>query len=259
MILLVDQGNSRLKWLLVDRGGVAKYKGVGGQEDLALALGGAGPSGRAGLVEEVHVSSVAGAGQREALRQLVIERCHSEPLFASSSKREGGIRNGYKDPSRLGVDRWLAMVGARTHGNGPSLVVDAGTALTIDAIALDGEHLGGYIVPGIRSQCLSLGKHTAAVRTKGRIGPASGWGRTTDEAVTGGILLSLVALIERARVELESSVADTCPVILTGGDSDLLRGALSGQVIVDGCLLFRGLWVSSCPGRPVLQAGEDVE
>lgn len=259
MILLLDQGNSRLKWMLVNKAGVAQCNGVGGLEDFSVSLGVLGASGLADPIDEVHVSSVAGEEQRQVLGRLVIKRCRLEPVFASSGKRSCGIQNGYDDPTRLGVDRWLAMIGARRHGNGPALIVDAGTALTIDAIALDGEHLGGYIVPGYRSQCLSLGKHTAAVRTEGKIGEAAGWGRTTDEAVSGGIRLSLVALIEKARVELESSVADTCPVILTGGDSALLRGSLSGRVIVDGHLLFRGLWYSSCPGRPVLQTGEDVE
>lgn len=243
MKLLLDLGNTRLKWALVSAQGDFLLRGA--TSDSAVPpqardqiLDACGDE----LISHVALCSVGSSGRGDSLIEFLNQWLGLVPIRVKSREARAGLRNGYADPARLGVDRWMAMLGARTHGNCAWLVVDAGTALTIDAISRDGHHLGGYIVPGYRAQLSLLETATAAVgRADGR--PARGWGRDTRSAVLNGVLLSFAALIERARVELAYGLEDTCRVAITGGDAAMLAPHLSCDPLVDSDLLFRGMLV----------------
>lgn len=250
MKLLLDQGNSRLKWALV------------AGHDRFLARGGidrdAPPERVAGIffdlarkhnIDAVAISAVASSEHRQALCEAVVNGIGITPRIMESRAMCAGLRSGYDNPSRLGVDRWLAMLGARTLGDGPWLVVDAGTAMTVDAVSAVGVHLGGYIVPGYRMQISMLGACTAGV---GDVVPVvgSGWGRETATAVANGVALELAAFVDRASVELTGGGDDTCRVVVTGGDAEWLAPLLRVGSEVDPDLLFRGMMVELSDSPP---------
>lgn len=243
MKLLLDQGNSRLKWALVaDRDRFVARGGIDQDTSFESVVGLFLELAHKHNIETAAISAVSSSEHRQALFEAVANSMGITPRIMESRASCAGLRNGYADPSRLGVDRWLAMLGARTHGCGPWLVVDAGTAMTVDAISAGGVHLGGYIVPGYRMQISMLGARTARV---GDILPVvgSGWGRETASAVGNGVALELAALVDRASVELAEGGDDTCRVVVTGGDADLLAPLLRTASKVDPDLLFRGMLV----------------
>ena len=143
MNLLVDIGNTRCKWALA-RGTALIETGVvvrAGNADWLEAL-------PRTSVEAVHVSSVAQPEALAHLREFAVRR-GANLRVAVSSSRSGDLINAYDQPERLGVDRWMACIAARTAGRGSVLVADAGTALTLDFVDADGRHQGGLITPGV--------------------------------------------------------------------------------------------------------------
>lgn len=243
MKLLFDQGNSRLKWALATEQGDLVRRGVMQEalvsdSDFTTVMGGM----RKEDLTAVALSSVGADARREALVSCLRRVTGMEPCVAVARAACAGLQNGYTEPSRLGVDRWLAMLGARAQATGALLVVDAGTAMTIDAVRGDGRHLGGYIVPGYRMQLTMLDSQTASVGYSSAA-PSQGWGRDTQQAVANGVAHSMAALVERALIELRAAVADTCRVVITGGDAELIAAQLSCAPLVDADLLFRGLMV----------------
>lgn len=244
MILLVDVGNSRTKWAIADaRTGKILVSGALASGD-EHQLGEHVEQNAASLpLARVAVSCVGSQSRLDTISGIVSERFRISPVILSTATEIAGLRNGYIEPGRLGVDRWLAMVGAWTQRKNPCLVVDAGTALTVDAIGAHGMHLGGYIVPGIMLQETALRQGTTSVRP-GIANPRKGFGVCTADAVAVGVRTGLAALIDRAYVELQGSLDDTCLVFMTGGDAADVATHMQSKVIFDNHLVFRGMLVS---------------
>ncbi|MFU8765165.1 MAG: type III pantothenate kinase, partial [Haliea sp.] len=142
--LQFDVGNSSAKWRLM-AGGELVTRGVYRRDDedsrkrlLACSDG----------VASIWIASVASEEAEFQLAGMLQERWQIEPWFARSEARTGALVNSYQQPLRMGVDRWLAMLGAWHRHPGRLCVVDAGSALTIDLVAGSGRHEGGYIIPG---------------------------------------------------------------------------------------------------------------
>jgi type III pantothenate kinase len=138
--LLLDVGNSRLKWGVLEDGEI-RVTGHISQTKL-------GEQGLSALttrlprrVDAVHASNVAGTSFATRLSGVIGAHCQADLHFARSERRGWGVTNGYRQPRRLGVD---------------CLIVDAGTAVTLDAIDNDGVHLGGQIIPGVETMLASL-------------------------------------------------------------------------------------------------------
>jgi type III pantothenate kinase len=149
--LLVDIGNSRVKWARLERGVLgmqraAAYEGWTAA-DWRKQLFDAGPS-------TPLAATVAGGKCRGLVRGCASLRVSTR--FVTTAREAVGVRNGYEDPSLLGVDRWLAVIGAYHRVRGACVVADIGTAATIDVVAADGQHGGGFIVPGPALMVASL-------------------------------------------------------------------------------------------------------
>lgn len=184
-LLLLDLGNSRAKWLLIDgRGGTRRGAvGLADIADIADSVGDALPESQAliaSVADDRHNASLAA--------QLQAHGCAA--WFAHSLARLDGLKNSYAEPARMGVDRWLAMLGARQRSPERCCVVDAGSALTIDFVSADGEHEGGYIIPGSELMRRALFADTDRVRFDTPASPALAPGRSTAEAVANGLLLA---------------------------------------------------------------------
>ena len=218
MILELDAGNTRLKWRSVDAQGEVRARGVQGYEGAFEEL-----AEQLGVPQRVRVACVRDALFKEQLQARVRANWGLEAEFATSSLRAAGVITAYAEPQNLGVDRWLTMLAAKARGKGACCIVDAGSALTVDLLRADGQHLGGYIVPGLAMQRGSLLKGTAIRLPEPAVWEKTSPGSSTGSAIHNGILSMTVAwLISLSEPVLRSGGT----LYLTGGDAQLLSAQL---------------------------------
>lgn len=234
MILQFDLGNTRLKWRLMDD-----------PEQLHGALdSGSLESGLRGLpwaqISAVQVVSVADRALTEAVK--VLSDSFSMPscdvVEVDLMRLPAWFSLGDTDHAQIGADRVMAMLGAYQPQT-QYCVIDAGTALTADLVA-DGQHLGGYIVPGLRMALGALGAHTARIGSVGS-GMYSAMlepGRNTQHAVEHGVRRGLIAFCQAVAEQL-SPRPDR--IVVTGGDAAWISGHLHGIVVTEADLVFQGL------------------
>jgi type III pantothenate kinase len=186
------------------------------------------------------VSSVRAEGFKIAFSSLMTEKWHLQPEFAVSGKQCCGVVNAYSEPGKLGVDRWLAMLAAYHQENAPCCVVDCGTTITVDLIAANGQHQGGYIVPGFQLLRDSLAARSKALATEQA--DWSSWepGVSTVSAVHNGILRSVLGFIGDIQREGDSS-GKGYHWFFTGGDAALLLPHLSWAIKHQPDLVLDGL------------------
>ena len=233
-ILQFDVGNSAAKWRLVCDGDVLA-RGVAELEETA-SIAKALPAQAS--PHAVWVSSVASAAVNSQLQQTLEKSFGMAPWFAETPARTGRLVNSYAEPSKMGVDRWLAMLGAQARFPTQALlVVDVGSAMTIDLVAEDGRHEGGYIIPGPMLMERALLLDTDRVRFEEDIDYRLAPGRSTAEAVRHGIALAQVGAVLAVPDLNQRTLA------MTGGGATVLSQLLggSGQLIPD--LVFEGLAV----------------
>ncbi|MDD5330979.1 MAG: type III pantothenate kinase [Sulfuricella sp.] len=234
MILAVDAGNTRLKWGLHD-GSRWLEKGWVATADaarLADAWRELAPPDR------IVASNVAGPGVR-ALLEEVCRRWPAEIHWVVASEIQCGVRNGYDNPAQFGSDRWAALVAARAVAPGGCVVVNAGTALTVDALSADGRFLGGLIVPGLAAMRRALAESTAAVSTDG--GRFEIFPGNTADAVYSGALAAMAGAVERMAAALLEAQGDDPLRLLSGGDARLILPLLSGKTMMMDNLVLEGL------------------
>ncbi len=217
-LLCVDVGNTRLKWAVM-QSSIVLGQGFSPARPPSLAI----PVQLLRMVEEAVVSCVGEAKMASALELSLTARGIHNVRFLVSEAFSGRITNGYAEPVRLGVDRWLAMVAAEREFGLPIVVVDAGTALTVDAVDSMGMHLGGYIVPGLRTMLCALGSATAQISIEAlqALKPGAAVSNTA-EAVCGGVVEAARGLVDRAVRQLVVRDGSHPQVVLTGGDRRLL-------------------------------------
>jgi type III pantothenate kinase len=162
--LLIDAGNTRLKWALLQGRRLGRVHAMDWNPRGVERAAGAVLRTRA---DRVLVCSVAGAPLERALRRAARRAGLRPPQFVRSTRRAAGVRNGYRQTWRLGADRWVAMLGARALHPGRALcVVDVGTALTLDLLDARGQHRGGLLLPGPTLMVDSLLNDTAGIRKR---------------------------------------------------------------------------------------------
>lgn len=245
MIALVDIGNSRVKWGLHpgDLPVAGRFRATGEcpPDGLWPALA---PVLDSGAVRAIVWCSVAGAAQVAVLAEHAARR--GIPLQrAVASAASGGVTSTYRDPAALGADRFAALVGARGRTRSPTLVVDAGTAMTVDALAADGRFLGGMIVPGYRLMLEALARGTAELPAAD--GHYADLARGTDDAIVSGVLHALAGAVERGRRALQcAETSSGAPaLLLTGGDAPRLAPLLvdaapqlAPQLVLEGLAIL---------------------
>ena len=233
--LFIDAGNTRIKWG-VKGGGAWLAFGAGPKDDVA-ALAGAwaawiGPGTQAAGC------NVAGEGVgAELASALTAQRVSLRWLAAVESA--AGVTNGYDRPRQLGADRWAALVGAWTACGAACLVVNAGTALTVDALDDGGRFLGGLIAPGVRTMLASLARDTAGLTDAP--GRHAAFPTCTADAMTTGALDAAAGAVERARARLESRCGHAVPIVLSGGGGPALHPLLTGDVRSREHLVLEGV------------------
>lgn len=239
--LLVDIGNSRIKWvwaqgreLLTDRAG---------QGDFAALERACRPAAASRPVE-VLLASVAGADRARQVAELCSVRWDLPPRVLRSREQQGGVRNGYADPVQLGVDRWLAVVGAvAVHGK-PVVVWDLGTATTLDAVDASGQHLGGWILPGPATMLASLVEGTKLTVPEDLEGAsASEPGQSTAECIRRGVLAAQLGALNQFMRQVAGDIGADPGLVVTGGAADSVLTGTGIEHIRDPWLVFRGMLI----------------
>jgi type III pantothenate kinase len=232
MDLLLDVGNTRLKWGLHDEAG---WHGQGAVPLAALdgfgeVLAGFEP------IRRTLGANVAGVMVAARLEALLATRSLTAGWI--QSRVEGfGVRNCYREPVRLGADRWAALVGARALHAGPALVVTSGTATTADVLDADGVFVGGVILPGLDLMRMSLARDTAQLPfAEGRFEATP---RHTADAIVSGCLHAQLGAIERMFRLVAAEPDSIC--LLNGGAAAALAPQLECPVRVVDNLVLEGL------------------
>lgn len=238
--IFVDIGNSRCKSALEENGKFTPFQAFAWHdvflnEVLAKVwlepLNGSVPC-------SIHVSNVAGDRMLPNLEAWCCATWNQKPLAISSKAEFQDLKNGYTEPTTLGVDRWAAMIGARAQYSGALCVVDSGTATTVDVIDAGGQYIGGAILPGIYTMRRSLGKYTAALfAADGEISPFSD---NTAGGIAGGTGYASVGAIERLIDEAVKAVGPLTTVI-TGGESGVLQSLMTRKAEYDPYLVLHGV------------------
>jgi type III pantothenate kinase len=240
---VVDIGNTRIKWALLRAGALAKHDGAVHRGELDAALA-ALNAGLPATVTRAVVANVAGAEIGARVRESLVRRGITVEFVAATAER-CGVRCAYADPGRLGVDRWLGVLAAFAFARGAACVVSAGTAVTFDAVAADGRHLGGLIMPSARLMAQALDRETSNIGSTPPAGSAPVGlellGRDTAAAVGHGALLALSGAVDRAVVRVAQVLGSRPLVYLTGGDAATLAGWLETAVEIRADLVLEGL------------------
>ena len=238
MNLLVDSGNSFIKWVWTN-----DESFLAGGRCLTTAVSSLHEKwANSDVPARVIVSNVAGESVASEISKAVSVLWQLEVEHIVSSQNCCGLTNSYHKPGQLGVDRWVAMVAAYRMTQDPVIVIDCGTAVTIDLVNEKGLFVGGVIMPGLMSALRSLKLGTDAVEDIGSINsdanPAS---QSTEDGVIAGVLLGLAGGIERV-VREQSQLIDKIPtVLISGGDSEKIVPYLTIPVVLQPGLVLEGL------------------
>lgn len=250
-IVVVDIGNTRIKWARAEGGRLREREHAVHAGMEAEALEALGLAFAAAPLERIIVANVGAEALVERLDEMAEERFGVRPEHVATAPEMLGVRCAYKDPSRLGVDRWVAVLAAyrataaRPDGPRPACVISAGTAMTFDAVDSRGRHLGGLILPGPRLAADALAQGTR------RIGETSPppkkpaglqlLGRSTEQAVGFGAMLAPAAAFDRA-VQIVANELRARPVVyLAGGDAAAFAPWLETEVQLEADLVLKGL------------------
>lgn len=247
MKLLLDLGNTRLKWAVID-GEIWTARGaVAWEEDVPALLTQAW--NELASPQRVLGASVVDASREALLEHIIAERFARQVEWVRTPAEACGVRNAYAEPQRLGVDRFLAMVAALAARQAPCVLAGIGTALTLDALTADGRHLGGLIAPGPLLMQQSLFGATVRVRT-GDPGVIRAIADNTADAVVSGCWQATAALIERFTASVAKQHAGGARrVLLDGGDAAALLPLLEVPAELAADSVLRGLdrWAHSHP------------
>jgi len=258
MMLMVDMGNSALKWATLNQNQLSPQQRILYKKDGLDSI-----LTQVWLTLEVpwqgiFVSNVAGLLNANILSDWTERHWGLEVTFVKTSSNQCGVKNGYTNPEQLGVDRWLALIGAHCLATGKLCVIDCGTAITVDVLSIDGQHQGGLIIPGMATMYHALANNTYALEQPELLN--NNWDEVinsvqqtfpqdrenlslahkTNAGIRLGALYAAVGLIEYVMHTLNKQENSTT-TLLTGGSVPLLKPFLqkSYQYVPD--LVLQGL------------------
>jgi type III pantothenate kinase len=244
MKLLLDIGNTRIKWAF-DNGSDLVSAGEAvhrGQPEAcaidfieALQL----------VPESAFAINVAGAELAAAIANKLKARFGIELSMVRTAEHFGPVVNGYSATGQLGADRWAAIVGAWQFYRQSVCIVDAGTAVTLDAVTQDGRHQGGVIMPGLALMHASLNNDTSDIvgfieQSDEPLAGDEWFGTDTRSAVERGVVFMLSAAIDKAVAEI-AKTGEMPVIILTGGDAETIGPLIAHPVVYRPLLVLEGL------------------
>ena len=236
-MLLMDFGNSEVKWATEEelaRGLVQRAASA----DLSASLI---PRLRSlSSPSQVRIASVLQPERLRGLCEWMAANWGVTPLFAKTRTSELGVVNGYRPPERLGVDRWLGLLAARAHSKEPLLVVDCGTATTLDGLDAQGRHLGGVILPGLQLFRRCLRSHTDIPGDE-KCAEIGDFATDTAAGIASGAMLATTSAVEAMLVRQRQACGRQPQCLLTGGFAPQVAGHLNSPHLLVAHLILHGL------------------
>ncbi|MEJ2395010.1 MAG: type III pantothenate kinase [Candidatus Thiodiazotropha sp.] len=233
----MDFGNSEVKWATQEglAGGVVQRAA---STDLSASL-----IPKLQSLESPSQVRIASVLQPERLRELcewMVSNWGVSPRFAKTHESELGVVNGYRPPERLGIDRWLGLLAARSLSKEPLLVVDCGTATTLDGMDGEGRHLGGVILPGLQLFQRCLRSHTDIPGEENSV-EISDFATDTAAGISSGAMLATTSAVEAMLVRLRQTCGRQPQCLLTGGFAHRVAGYLTSPRLLVAHLILHGL------------------
>lgn len=243
--IFFDIGNSYVKWATLIDGDYQYFKSMKME---FLLYEGFKALHLSANIDEVYFSSVGQAEQIDDFKSFIHEELNILPIQLTSQKSCCGLQSGYEDFSSLGDDRWLAMLGTVEGYTKPVIVIDAGTALTIDAI-VDSKHQGGFIVPGLNTMRKSLFVETANLKDVAKHENDNNQENRshnllaveTTAAIMGGTLYMAAAFVNRVILDLNHQLQTQFKVVVTGGEAKQLTTLLDSDYDYIPDLVLQGM------------------
>lgn len=243
MKLLLDVGNSSVKWALEEDGRFTRRgRFLHRDGDITQLAEAAWSALRPRCVVVANVAGTQLAGQ---LQDWMQRYWQLTPRWMQSAPMAAGVRNGYAEPQALGIDRWAAMVGAFAKYHTAVCVVDCGTAITLDLLEVDGTHRGGLILPGIGLMQQALRGNTANLASAVAGGTVRLLAATTGDAIVSGSVYAAVAAIGQISHLMAAQCAREPLLLLTGGDVERVLALLDAPCHVEPELVLHGLNILS--------------
>lgn len=239
MNLLIDIGNSRLKWAISDKQQLTVGLSIVNQQIDKLLLietwQAINPPKR------IAIACVGSNSTLAIVEAAVEELWRGTKIILVKAQAHGfGVVNAYRQPEKLGVDRWLALIAAHRYYPSNTCIVDCGTAITVDLLDVSGIHQGGLICPGLRLMKQALSQGTEALPFNGSAYPLQP-ADFTEAAIYSGTLSAAIGLIE----QVLKQQPETVQLILTGGDAELIAEHLLVKTHVDVNLVLKGLAIAA--------------
>lgn len=239
MQLLIDFGNTRIKWATEDTGVLQFGAGAVYSEALLEELF-EHWWGECSTPDSIWCASVAPLACQQRLEHWCRQQWQQPVRFLTAVACQQGVTNAYTEPATLGSDRWAALLGARHLVTGSVAVIDCGSAITVDLLDADGVHQGGYIVPGLwmMQQCLQerTGRITESPALPGQLTP----GDSSASCISHGALRSVTALLDRLMRDLPVGHRQL-QWLITGGDAPHIQPYLEQACRAVPDLVLQGL------------------
>ncbi|MGB1800574.1 MAG: type III pantothenate kinase [Gammaproteobacteria bacterium] len=240
MELLLDIGNSSVNWAIQEStkfvsSGAFAYSGKTIQQDMEQNLS---------IREKpaaVMVANVAGNPVLNSLNDWVKRQWQQECWQASVSAEYKDLKNSYQDTSQMGVDRWLAMIASWEANQSALCLVSCGTALTVDLIDHDGNHKGGYIIPGIELMQQALINNTEQINTDIKKQPSIESAKDTQTAINNGAFAATVFMIDSVTERFYATSNNEVKCIISGGMANLINPLLKHSFYYEPNLVLMGL------------------
>lgn len=244
MKLLIDIGNSRIKWAYMDGGILDSPQAFSYKDsDICELLENKLEAGHE--PDKVFIANVAGESIGGKVSKLIEHKWDISPGFARVERQNAGVVNAYKDIDQLGIDRWLGIIAAWVTYRSPVCVVSCGTALTIDAVSESGRHLGGFIVPGPRMMTGVLARETSGINSRPIEEYELKFGTSTSECINNGSVRAIVSLINNVSIELAGTFGNSLSCIITGGFAEQIINLLDKKFVNEANLVLTGLGIIS--------------
>ncbi|WP_440877624.1 type III pantothenate kinase [Thalassotalea sp. PLHSN55] len=236
MIILIDIGNTRCKYITVNHGQFSELKSINNSELTTKWCDNHWHDADKIIVASVKIGEAA---------ELINQWCSAinKPFQRVITEAEkNGVSIAYQNPQQLGVDRWLAILAVATlYTQQNIIVVDAGTATTVDLVSAKGKHLGGWILPGIEMMVDSLKLNTDQVKVNPQHINNIALGSTTSDCVNGAIWASTLGMIEQAYIFAQQHNIDIDNIVVTGGNGEKLSKLMTRPSLNIPTLVFTGL------------------
>jgi type III pantothenate kinase len=253
--LLLDLGNSRCKFAIVEKDEVKQYEvqnyGPFGKLYSVKSL-----SDKYSDADEVVISSVLSEEMNSQIKEALLSGTVKKVFFLAPAENSFSVKLAYANPSSMGADRVAALIGAIEKYSGNCCIVDCGTAITIDALDAKGAHQGGVILPGIKTMQKALLGNTKIEASETETGPGSRPGsrpelafnvlsKTTEDAIHTGCISAVAGGIEHVVNKMASEYDTFDQIVFTGGDAEYIKSFLDLKAVIDHTLVLDGLKVVS--------------